>query len=1131
CPSIRFYNMYGPTECTVDATIDLIRDLGERPSIGRPIANVQVYVLDTRGEPTPLGVAGELHIGGAGVARGYLNRTELSAERFIADPFSTEPNARLYKTGDLGRWLADGTLEYLGRNDFQVKIRGFRIELGEIENALVAYPGIREAVVIAREDSQGDVESKRLVAYVCGEPVPAEQLRSALLSSLPEYMVPSAFVHLDALPLTANGKLDRRALPAPGQDSLASKTYESPQGDTEIAIAEIWKGLLHLDQVGRHDGFLELGGHSLLAVQLLSRLRRKLGARLTLRELFDAPTVRGLAALVQAAAPTEAVAIPLANRAGRLPLSFSQQRLWFLDHLDHAAGAAYHLPLALSLKGALDKGALQATLDRLVARHETLRTRFELVDDEPLQKIAPADYGFRLEQQDLRAIAPAERQATLEHLGHINATQLFDLHRGPLLRGHLVQLADEEHVLFITLHHIVSDGWSNSVLAREVSVLYNAFTQSQKDPLPPLALQYVDYAAWQRQSLEGPALQAQIDFWRQHLEGAPVLLNLPLDRPRPTIQRYTGGIIECSFSPALSADLRAFSQARGTTLFMVLLAGWSVLMSHLSDQTDVVVGTPVANRQRPELEALIGFFANTLALRVTTRRDTRIDELLGRIKDLTLAAYNHQDLPFEQVVSALQPTRSMSHSPLFQVMLSLDNTPPAPLQLPGLEVQTLASPHNTTQFDLSLSLIDNGERIGGSLQYANDLFDIATVQNIAGLFATVLENLVTDPQQSIGQLLQRTPTLVRSANAVVQPSIVEDGSTPLPYEAPQGDTEIAIATLWQDLFKQQRISRHDDFFSLGGISLMAVQMASRLRKILGKPIAVRDLFVEPTLAGFARTLDGQSRPGAQRNLVPIRRTGSQRPLYLVHPLGGEVQYARDLAPVLDPQIPVYGLAASGLVAGEAPLGDVPAIATRYLTAIRQVQPQGPYRIAGWSAGGLIAYEMARQLQADGEVVEFLGIIDASARPDPVLEQSISEAQFLMAWLPQQVDPDLLRQLTMLAEHSDIDAMLALCTSNRLLPEELPNDIDAALLRTHLEVAYRMRLAIGAYVSPPSALKVSLFTASEQQRSDPTLGWRALLPDQVSVTPLPGTHNTLVKPPHVARLGEAISLALKTVTTS
>uniref|UniRef100_UPI00055F11C5 condensation domain-containing protein n=1 Tax=Pseudomonas asplenii TaxID=53407 RepID=UPI00055F11C5 len=967
----------------------------------------------------------------------------------------------------------------------------------------------------------------RLVAYVCGEPVPAEHLRSALLGGLPEYMVPSAFVHLDKLPLTANGKLDRRALPAPGQDALASKAYEAPQGETEEAIAEIWKGLLHLDQVGRHDGFLELGGHSLLAVQLLSRLRRKLGARISLRELFDDPTVRGLAALVNASAPSEAQSIPRANRSGRLPLSFAQQRLWFLDHLDHAAGAAYHLPMALRLTGRLDKAALQATLDRLVARHETLRTRFELVDGEPLQKIAPADTRFPLTQQDLRALSDEARQTTLERLGQDNATQLFDLSQGPLVRGQLLQVADEEHVLLITLHHIVSDGWSNSVLAHEVSVLYNAFSQGRQDPLPALALQYVDYAAWQRQALDGPALQAQIDFWRQHLEGAPSLLSLPLDRPRPAIQSYAGGIVDCVFSPKLSADLRAFSQAQGSTLFMVLLAGWSVLMHHLSGQHDVVVGTPVANRQRPELESLIGFFANTLALRIDAGRELRVSDMLGRIKDLTLAAYSHQDLPFEQVVSALQPTRSMSHSPLFQVMLSLDNTPPAPLQLPELQVASLESAHRTTQFDLSLSLVDTGERIAGSLQYASDLFDTGTVQAIAGLLTRVLENLVSDAQQSIGQLLQNTPALPRSAHAVaIEAPVEEQRPEPRPYEAPRGDTEIAIAQLWKELFKLEQVSRHDDFFSLGGISLMAVQMASRLRKVLGKPIAVRDLFVEPTIAGFARTLDGQARPGQHGNLVAVRRTGSQRPLFLVHPLGGEVQYARDLASVLDPQVPVYGLAASGLVAGETPLNEVPAMAARYLAAIRQVQPQGPYRIAGWSAGGLIAYEMARQLQSAGEQLEFVGIIDASARPDPAPAQSLSEAQFLMAWLPAQVEPRVHRQLTALAQDNAIEAMLALCMAERLLPEELPRDVDAGLLRGHLAVAYAIRLAIGAYVSPPSTLRVSLFTASGQQRNDPLLGWGSLLEVAPSVTALPGTHNTLVQPPHVEALGQAISRALK-----
>ncbi|WP_273826404.1 condensation domain-containing protein, partial [Pseudomonas asplenii] len=995
------------------------------------------------------------------------------------------------------------------------------------ENALLAISGVREAVVIARDDSQGDSDNQRLVAYVCGEPVPAEQLRSALLGGLPEYMVPSAFVHLDKLPLTANGKLDRRALPAPGQEALASKAYEAPQGETEEAIAEIWKGLLHLDQVGRHDGFLELGGHSLLAVQLLSRLRRKLGARISLRELFDDPTVRGLAALVNASAPSEAQSIPRANRSGRLPLSFAQQRLWFLDHLDHAAGAAYHLPMALRLSGRLDKVALQATLDRLVMRHETLRTRFELVDGEPLQKIAPADTRFPLTEQDLRALSAESREATLARLGQDNATQLFDLSQGPLVRGQLLQVADDEHVLLITLHHIVSDGWSNSVLAHEVSVLYNAFSQGQKDPLPALALQYVDYATWQRQALDGPALQAQVDFWRKHLEGAPTLLSLPLDRPRPAIQSYAGGIVECAFSPSLSADLRAFSQAQGSTLFMVLLAGWSVLMHHLSGQHDVVVGTPVANRQRPELESLIGFFANTLALRIGTDRELRVSDLLGRIKDLTLAAYSHQDLPFEQVVSALQPTRSMSHSPLFQVMLSLDNTPPAPLQLPGLQVASLDSAHRTTQFDLSLSLVDTGERIRGSLQYASDLFDVSTVQAIAELFAKVLENLLGDAQQSIGQLLENTPALPRSADAVAIAAPVEEPRPePRPYEAPQGDTEIAIAQLWKELFKLEQVSRHDDFFSLGGISLMAVQMASRLRKVLGKPIAVRDLFVEPTIAGFARTLDGQARPGQHGNLVAVRRTGSQRPLFLVHPLGGEVQYARDLAPTLDPQVPVYGLAASGLVAGETPLFEVPAMAARYLAAIRQVQPQGPYRIAGWSAGGLIAYEMARQLQAAGESLEFVGIIDASARPEPAPAQSLSEAQFLMAWLPTQVEPQVRQQLAALAQENAIEAMLALCMTHRLLPQELPQDVDADLLRSHLAVAYAIRLAIGAYVSPASSLKVSLFTASGQERNDPLLGWGALLEAAPVVTALPGTHNTLVQPPHVGALGQAISRALR-----
>ncbi|WHS62761.1 non-ribosomal peptide synthetase [Pseudomonas sp. G2-4] len=746
CSSIRFYNMYGPTECTVDATIDLIRDLGERPSIGRPIANVQVHVLDARGEPAPLGVAGEIHIGGVGVARGYLNRPELSAERFIADPFSREPNARLYKTGDLGRWLADGTLEYLGRNDFQVKIRGFRIELGEIETVLLGCVGITDAVVIAREDN-------RLVAYLCGEPAPAEQLRSALLKHLPEYMVPNAFVHLDALPLTANGKLDRRALPAPGQESLASKTYEAPQGDTEIAIAEIWKGLLHLDQVGRHDGFLELGGHSLLTVQLQAHLHQDLGVEIDLRTLFGLGSLRALAECVDQAAESRVQPISVVPRDQPLPLSQAQRRLWFLDQLDHAASVAYHMPAALHLRGSLDRNALLRALDRIVARHESLRTTFERRDGEVHQRFAAADIGFALKEHDLQSLDADARRQAVEQLTQVETREAFDLSQGPMIRGRLLRLAEDEHILLVTQHHIVSDGWSVAVLIGEFNTLYAAFSQGLDDPLPPLALQYADYAVWQQQHLQGERLQAQTRFWQDHLSGAPALLELPSDRSRPPVQSYRGATVALELPAPLSAKLRRFSQQQGLTPFMTLLGAWSILLSRLSNQPEVVIGTPVANRPRNETEALIGFFVNTLALRIDVQAHRRVDQLLAQIKATTLDAYSHQDLPFEQIVEALQPARSLGHSPLFQATLVLGNTPrDQVLALPGLNLTPLPQAASTSHFDVSLSLNDNGETFSGQFQYATDLFDEATVVGWSRHFLHLLDALLVDVTQPLASL-------------------------------------------------------------------------------------------------------------------------------------------------------------------------------------------------------------------------------------------------------------------------------------------------------------------------------------------------------------------------------------------
>ncbi|HET8797069.1 MAG TPA: amino acid adenylation domain-containing protein, partial [Thermoanaerobaculia bacterium] len=459
-PDCRLHNHYGPTEShvvTALAQTSERNDWQELPPIGRPIANCAIYVLDARREPVPIGVRGEIYIGGTGVARGYLDRPELTAARFLRDPFSASADARMYRTGDVGRWLPDGTLEYLGRNDFQVKIRGFRVELGEIEAKLNACAGVREAVVVAREDTPGD---KRLVAYfVTDEPEalqPAE-LRAMLMPQLPEYMIPSAFVRLDAMPLSPNGKLDRRALPAPDASALSTREYEAPQGDIERKLAAIWQELLHLDRIGRQDDFFALGGHSLLAVQLMSRIRTTLGVDVALRDLFVQPTLQGLATVVRAAGAISMAAIERADRNGNLPLSLAQTRLWFLDQLDKKAGAAYHLSAALRLRGALNVAALTAALDRVVARHEALRTRFVVRDGQPCQEIAPADCGFALKREDLQQHTVEERAAIAATRAAEEARALFDLSRGPLIRGRLLAMDADEHVLLLTQHHIISD--------------------------------------------------------------------------------------------------------------------------------------------------------------------------------------------------------------------------------------------------------------------------------------------------------------------------------------------------------------------------------------------------------------------------------------------------------------------------------------------------------------------------------------------------------------------------------------------------------------------------------------------------------------------------------------------------
>ncbi|MFP2911696.1 amino acid adenylation domain-containing protein, partial [Pyxidicoccus sp. 3LFB2] len=759
-PRIRFFNVYGPTECTVDSTACAAHTRPAGPTIGGALANVQVYVLDAHLQPVPVGIPGELFIGGAQLARGYLGRPELTAEKFVPHPFSTTPGERLYRTGDKVRWLADGTLEYLGRFDFQVKLRGFRIELGEIEAALEQHPAVRTAVALVREDMPGN---PRLVAYLVPEAelsaqdaagVSIPELRAHLQQRLPEYMVPAAFVTLPALPLTTNGKLDRKALPVPDLTAGGASSV-TPRTPTEELLAGIWCQLLGLPQVGVTDSFFELGGHSLLATQAISRIRSAFQVDLPLRALFEAPTVAALAPRVEAAmragqglqAPP---LVPVARDAGPLPLSFPQQRLWFLDQLTPGS-ALYNIPMALRLEGTLDVAALEYAFEELIRRHESLRTSFQLTGGQVVQVFAPAQ-AWPLGVVDLRQLPEGSQESEVRRLAGEEAMRPFDLARGPLFRATLLRLGEQDHVLLVTVHHIVSDGWSSGVLVRELAALYSARATGTQPALPALPVQYADYAAWQRGWLQGDVLQRQLDYWRNHLAGAPQALELPTDRPRPAVQSHRGAAHSTRLSRQLSDALQALGQREGATPFMLLLAAFQLLLSRYSGQDDIVVGSPIAGRTQAQTEGLIGFFVNTLVLRTRLDAHATFRQLLGQVRETALGAYAHQDVPFEKLVEELHPERSLSRTPLFQVMLTVQNTPRQELSLPGLKLRGVEAGSEVAKFDLTLSLSDTPDGLAATLVYNADLFEAATAGRMLEHLRVLLEGIVANPDQRLSEL-------------------------------------------------------------------------------------------------------------------------------------------------------------------------------------------------------------------------------------------------------------------------------------------------------------------------------------------------------------------------------------------
>lgn len=745
-----FHNTYGPTEasdvvssCTwrVDSEIDTI-------PIGKPISNTQIYVLDAHYQPVPVGVVGEVHIAGDGLARGYLHRPHLTAEKFVPNPFSAKPGQRMYKTGDLARFLPDGNIEYLGRIDNQVKIRGFRIELGEIESALIGLPEIREAVVLAREDVAGD---KRLVAYLVWQDNAREiapgELRAALLQSLPDYMIPAHFVALAQLPLSPNGKVDRKALPAP--DMLRGKLgYVEPGTELENQLALIWAEVLRLDRVGIHDNFFEVGGHSLLATQVASRIHELLGRDLSVRELFEAPTVSELALrLSMLSGNVRRSPIEPVSRSETLPLSFAQQRLWFLQELE-GPSPTFNMPQAMRVRGPLDVAALEAGLQVIVQRHEILRTRFVVKNGEPCMVVddyAPVSLPVRgADEEQIEALSA-------EHARHV-----FDLATGPLLIADVVRLATDEHVLLVNMHHIVSDGWSLNILVQEWVALYESLVRKQLISLPPLPLQYADYAWWQRQHLGDKALASQLDYWTKQLDGAPELLNLPTDFPRPPVQRFVGDGEVLILSPEVSQRAHELSRLTGSSLFMTLISVFTLLMSRYSGEEDVLIGTVSSNRNRRELEGLIGMFLGNLVLRIDLSGQPSFRELLTRIRKTALDAYTNSDIPFERIVDALPLQRDLSRNPLFQVFFNMLNLPEGTNQLSELEIEGLNDTEFHSKFDMTLYVRDTSFGIVLSLVYNSSLFSAERMQEMLRQYSLLLEQAVGRPDACIDDFVMLT---------------------------------------------------------------------------------------------------------------------------------------------------------------------------------------------------------------------------------------------------------------------------------------------------------------------------------------------------------------------------------------
>jgi amino acid adenylation domain-containing protein len=889
---VRLVNTYGPTETTIVATTQDMStvDPDGEILIGRPVANARTYVLDPHRQPVPVGAAGELYIAGAGVARGYVNRDDLTRERFLPDPFAAD-GGRMYRTGDLARRLPDGTLSFLGRADRQLKINGYRVEPGEIEAVISALPEVADALV-TRHPATG-----RLVCYVVagrGHEVAPMRLRTILGEKLPGYLVPSVFVGVEALPRTASGKIDVRALPEPPDEPQPEAAGEPavPRTPVEELVVRTFADVLARSDIGVHDDFFHRGGHSLLATKVIARLRDHFQVDLPLRAVFESPTPAALAALITAAkGPDAAPALPPVRavpRTGPLPLTFVQERIWLIQRLTPDT-TVYNVPRALRIRGVFDASIVERVFADLEVRHEILRTTYPEVDGTPVQ-VMHEPRGMPVRLVEMGGVPEAEREQRIRQMILESGRQPFDVVNGPLIRLTLVRISADEHVLIVIEHHLIHDGWAQGVFLRDFLELYEARMVGRSPRLPELPVQYADYAVWQRENLRGAELERLLDFWTREVQGAPQVLRLPTDRPHPDVLTFAGRLETLVIDGELGAKLRSFGRERGATLFMTMVAAFATLVNSYSDQDDMLIGVGMANRQRAETENLLGMLINTLLLRVGCAPGLTFAELLDRVRERSLRMYAHQDMPFEKLVEHLNPRRSLGRMPLCQVMFSFLDTPMPALEIPGLTFEVIDAHNRTAKFDLNIVVVPRAEQRTGDAsaqlnteitmltEYNADVFDGATIRRLHDDFVAILAGAVADPDRAIADLLSPHGAQIESPQPTIQDVAVPDfddlgeleDEWETEYEPPRTPLESRLVEIWEQCLPVERVGINDDFFDIGGHSLLANQVISRVQQEFQVDLPLRRLFEAPTVAQLALLiLEGRAQEVGDDRLARI----------------------------------------------------------------------------------------------------------------------------------------------------------------------------------------------------------------------------------------------------------------------